>query len=202
MDNKKQNRNSIRTKRMIREAFLKLLDEKNYEKITVTDITKRADINRTTFYNHYPDVYGIVEDIQNDIIQKNMKMIHQLEYRNILQNPMPYLESLSSTLEENMQLFRRMGHTPQLHQYLDRYRQLMAEDIINDPSIPNIARSSCFFYIHIHFFLGGIMNTYQQWTTDNINCSLNEINLEISNIIKNTGKEFFEKNWLNKDDNM
>lgn len=195
MDNKKQNRNSLRTKRMIREAFLKLLDEKNYEKITVIDITKRADINRTTFYNHYPDVYGIVEDIQNDILKYNLEMIQELEYLNILENPMPYLESLSATLEENMQLFKRMGHTPNLHQYLDHYRKLMAEDIIHDSSIPESVRNSNFFYIHIHFFIGGIMNTYQQWITGNLTCNLNEINLDIAAIIKKSGKQFIETNW-------
>lgn len=202
MESKRKNRNSFRTRRMICDAFLALLDEKNYEKITVTDITKRADINRTTFYNHYPDVYGIVEDLQNNIIKKNLQIIQQLEYRNILKNPMPYLESLSDTLKENMQLFKRMGHTPQLHQYLDRYRQLMAEDIINDSSIPEYVRQSSFFYIHIHFFIGGIMNTYQQWTTGNLSCSLDEINLEIASIIQKTGRVFLEINWNKLGDNI
>ena len=35
--------------------------ERNLQKITVTDIVTRADINRATFYAHYPDVRGVTE---------------------------------------------------------------------------------------------------------------------------------------------
>ena len=42
-----------RTERMIREAFLHLLTERDYDEIRVKQIAERADINRKTFYSHY-----------------------------------------------------------------------------------------------------------------------------------------------------
>ena len=63
MDSKKEYRNSVRSKNLIRSAFLDLLGEKNLEKITATDIIKRADINRSTFYAHYPDARGLLDEI-------------------------------------------------------------------------------------------------------------------------------------------
>ncbi len=42
-------RRTIRTKRMIRSALAELIDEKGFNNISVTDLTKRADINRGTF---------------------------------------------------------------------------------------------------------------------------------------------------------
>ncbi|MBO5365138.1 MAG: TetR family transcriptional regulator, partial [Peptococcaceae bacterium] len=53
MPAQKSYRNAVRSKTMIRQAFLELLQEKPYEKITVTDIAQRADLNRSTFYAHY-----------------------------------------------------------------------------------------------------------------------------------------------------
>ena len=44
------------TKRVIREAFVELLNERALSKITVKDITDRCGINRNTFYYHYQDV--------------------------------------------------------------------------------------------------------------------------------------------------
>lgn len=44
------------------------------------------------------------------------------------------------------------------------------------------------------------MNTYQQWFSGNLTCDLDEINEEIAAIIKETGKEFIEKNWTNQQD--
>ena len=49
MSVKKNYRNAVRSKKMIRQAFLELLQEKPCEKITVTDIAQRADLNRSTF---------------------------------------------------------------------------------------------------------------------------------------------------------
>ena len=61
MAERKEYRSAIRSRRLIHQAFLELLREKPFEKITVTDIVNRADINRSTFYAHYPDVRGLVE---------------------------------------------------------------------------------------------------------------------------------------------
>ena len=51
------------TRRVIREAFLELLNEKALGKITVKDITDRCGINRNTFYYHYQDIPALVEEI-------------------------------------------------------------------------------------------------------------------------------------------
>ena len=61
MAEKKEYRSAIRSRRFIRQAFMELLREKRLEKITVTDIVNRADINRSTFYAHYTDVKALIE---------------------------------------------------------------------------------------------------------------------------------------------
>lgn len=53
---RKQNRSSRRSRRMIRQAFEERLREREFSKITVIDIVERADLNRPTFYAHYPDI--------------------------------------------------------------------------------------------------------------------------------------------------
>ena len=54
-----------RTDRDIVNAFLTLLDQKSFEKITVADIIGEARINRSTFYQHFPDKYAILELLQD-----------------------------------------------------------------------------------------------------------------------------------------
>lgn len=191
----KENRSTQRSHLLIRETFLQLLNEKPFEKITVTDIMNRADLNRSTFYKHYPDIYGIVEEIQNEIMEKNLAIIQKMKYRNILKDPMPYLKNLTATLEENTKLFSQIGHKFEIHKYLDKYCLLMTEDIIKNSTIPEASRHSALFSIQIHFFLGGIMNTYQQWAEGNLTYTLDEISKEIAFIIKKTGAEWLEKEW-------
>lgn len=44
-----------RTRKLLHDAFLALVLEKGYEKITIQDILDRADVGRSTFYVHFRD---------------------------------------------------------------------------------------------------------------------------------------------------
>ena len=49
------------TKHEIARALLELLEEKNLNKITIEDISRRAGINRQTFYYHFRDIIDLLE---------------------------------------------------------------------------------------------------------------------------------------------
>ena len=51
------------TKKKIREEFIKILNERPLNKITVKDIASACDINRNTFYYYYTDIYAILSEI-------------------------------------------------------------------------------------------------------------------------------------------
>jgi len=50
-----------RTRSLILRAFEDLLAEKNFESISVQDVTEKAEINRATFYAHFPDKYALLD---------------------------------------------------------------------------------------------------------------------------------------------
>ncbi|NFN85851.1 TetR family transcriptional regulator [Clostridium sporogenes] len=51
------------TKKMIREVFIKMLNERPLNKITVKDIATSCEINRNTFYYYYTDIYALLSEI-------------------------------------------------------------------------------------------------------------------------------------------
>ena len=51
------------TKKMIREVFIKMLNERPLNKITVKDIATACEINRNTFYYYYTDIYALLSEI-------------------------------------------------------------------------------------------------------------------------------------------
>ncbi len=54
------------TKKAIRSAFLKLLEEKPLKQISVRDIVEACGINRNTFYYHYQDIPQLLESIVSE----------------------------------------------------------------------------------------------------------------------------------------
>lgn len=59
---KKEDNRIVRSKRDLRNAFMELIKDQPFEKISVTDICKEAMINKMTFYKHYQDKYALLDD--------------------------------------------------------------------------------------------------------------------------------------------
>jgi len=72
---KKTDLRVIKTKKFIHDAFLKLMNEKGFEKITINDIAENAQVNRSTFYLHYTDKYNLLEEIVDCAIRELMTTV-------------------------------------------------------------------------------------------------------------------------------
>ena len=67
-----------RTDRDITEAFLHILLEKSFDKITIQDIITKAMINRSTFYQHFPDKYAVLENLQKKYVTELATLINNV----------------------------------------------------------------------------------------------------------------------------
>ncbi|OME87468.1 TetR family transcriptional regulator [Paenibacillus sp. FSL A5-0031] len=68
----------LRTRQLIRDAFVDLLQETDLEKITVNRIAERATINRVTFYLHYRDIPEMLERLSDDMINEIHTILHDI----------------------------------------------------------------------------------------------------------------------------
>ena len=99
-------RRTIRTKKMIRNALSELIEEKGFNDISITDLTKRADINRGTFYLHYTDKYDLLEKVENEVIQEIQEQTKDIDSINLLNidalnEPLPFMIKLFEYFKEN-----------------------------------------------------------------------------------------------------
>jgi AcrR family transcriptional regulator len=66
----KIDRRIVKTKEAINKAFLELFSEKEFEQITINDISERANVNRGTVYLHYSDKYDLLDKCIDDHLSK------------------------------------------------------------------------------------------------------------------------------------
>lgn len=59
----------IRTRQLILDAFIRQLNTKDFNSITISDITGSATINRATFYAHFADKYALLEAMLSDAFE-------------------------------------------------------------------------------------------------------------------------------------
>lgn len=61
---KKENQRIVLTKRLLQEGLLRLLETKDLDRISVTELCRESGINRATFYNHYSSPQDLLADLE------------------------------------------------------------------------------------------------------------------------------------------
>jgi AcrR family transcriptional regulator len=61
-----------RTRKLLQQALMELLQERNFTGISILDITERASINRATFYAHFPDKYALLNSMLREQFQQTI----------------------------------------------------------------------------------------------------------------------------------
>ncbi len=132
------NSSSNKTKKKIRDEFAKLLYiNKSIHKVSVTELVKNADINRSTFYTHYNDVYDVAQDIKNETLQVffddiNITKKEDIEY---------FFNQIYKYIKKNNNLFKLMFNSKEVTDFVTRLGNICKDRIYivlnNDPSIKN-----------------------------------------------------------------
>lgn len=83
MANSKTDRRVSRTRREIMRAFMNLLEEKEFNKITIAELTEKADVNRRTFYLHFQDIFDLLEKLDNKLVDEFGEQLDQQSIKSI-----------------------------------------------------------------------------------------------------------------------
>lgn len=58
----------VKTKKNIRDAFLELRKKYSLDEIKVNALCEKAMVNKTTFYNHYQDIYELSDELEAEVL--------------------------------------------------------------------------------------------------------------------------------------
>ena len=79
---------------------MELSKEKSINEISIRELTERAKIHRNTFYIHYTDVYGILDDLENHMCTVAAEVTEQFTPQQLRENASDVLEIIFSYLKE------------------------------------------------------------------------------------------------------
>jgi AcrR family transcriptional regulator len=118
----------IKTKRGLREAFVRLLLQKGYDAISIQDIATEAQAARVTFYRHYKDKEELLVDCLNVIYEEISKRIKQVSKEDIQKGYSPMLVFYEHILEEEV-LYGILFSSRGTQVVIERLRKLFADRI-------------------------------------------------------------------------
>lgn len=88
----------VRTEKMINDAMLELLAKKPAEKITPTELCRKATVNRNTFYAHYKNTAEVLDGIENNLLDAVNESINDSK------TPVEAITALCEMMTENKKL--------------------------------------------------------------------------------------------------
>ena len=172
---KKEYRCVARTKKMIRTAFVELLGEKkNMETITVGELAKRAEIAKSTFYNHYDDVYAVAEEFENELIQQLSIVLDEIE----LNHPTEYecyIEKVIIFLETNEEIYRKAILSSDIRFFIDKLKAIISKKVFEESAVFPFSHNKAEKYVQIRFLTNACVDTMVDYFKGNIDLPLNEV---------------------------
>ena len=179
------------TKKTIKDTFINLLNEKEINKITVSEICKQADINRATFYRYYLDVYDLLDKIKDDFVTELISNSINADSSTVSSYAKPLLEAFLNHKELVQVLFKNQQSTYFLDDILAIAYEKCKERWKKD--LPDLEEEDI-EYATVYIFNGalGIINF---WIKNDFDKSVDEI----ANIIEKlsyfgTTKYIYKKN--------
>ncbi|AWE09149.1 TetR/AcrR family transcriptional regulator [Lysinibacillus sp. 2017] len=164
-----------KTKRLIQMSFLKILENKPFEAITVGDITKFAKINRGTFYLHYKDKFDLLDQVEQQLFEDVGNHIDELQtHYSSTQTFEKGQEQLAATLFSSIKM-----HAPLLKIFLSdrgragfhlRFRDAFSEKVrVNLEKNENLMAN---LKVPIEYFLSFITSAFlgliEQWVQNGL----------------------------------
>lgn len=184
----RRNRNAERSVRLLETAFLQLLSEKPYEKITVTEVTSAADLNRGTFYAHFESMDALRDKVFDELSSTLSKLIDRVIGASFVTDPLPVLTQIGRYLTDNRELLRRLMGSKTLEPFM-RSLQASLRDHIHtylSEANPDAAPANLLVADYLSY---GVLGVYRAWLTGEYgDRPVEEVNADLADLIRGAGQ--------------
>lgn len=171
-------RNAERTRKWIRRAFREMMAEKgDIAEITVTELARRADISKTTFYYHYDDIYAVAEDYENELMEALSAALAELN-RNAAARPLQfeqYAQRIIAVLKENEEDYRMVMRAASPRLFVERLKRIIARQIDENAAFLPLDPDPTRRQVQLCFLCSACVDVVVEYFYGNLSASLDTV---------------------------
>lgn len=159
------------TKKALAKSLIKLLQEKPVTKIDLSELCKNANLNRTTFYNHYNSIYALLDEMVSEFF-KNVKKYLADSIDEKSENTAAKIALMLKYLKQNRDFVRTIMNN---NLYEEISNKLISFDFVSNLLNTNIKYRQN-IYINDAYYIGFIISGWyaviKRWVNED--CDLDE----------------------------
>lgn len=160
---------------------MELVLQKEIANISVSELSAKSLVNRSTFYLHYADVAAVANDIKKDIAEFIDACIDEFSITNVYLSTHTLFKTLTERLEDNVLMKNYIIHSTNSVAVLADIKAIFADkterSILN--KFPEIPREKLGY--PLTFAAAGIIDSYAKWAKSG-EVPLEELIKEVSEI--------------------
>ncbi|WP_248574537.1 TetR/AcrR family transcriptional regulator [Leuconostoc sp. MTCC 10508] len=127
-----------KTDYFIQKAFFSLLNQKAFEQITIKNICETALISKSTFYDHYPDKYSLLDSLVDKYSQKYKTEIHS-RFKSVEENrTLQVISKMTTEMSSESQNISALLKITGQHSLINHLREILYNESLNYFSNNNI----------------------------------------------------------------
>lgn len=185
-------RRIIKTKEAIQNAYTALVLEKRSTKVSISEIARRANIDRKTFYLHY----GSTDEIINELIENELEAFSLFLNENYsFHHPFDvttFFQCSTHFIEQNIENKQMIANSLNFDTFWSQTKKIVAKKMIEVLSDFEYL-SSEEVLVYSNFLASGIIDLYLSWFRKEIPVTLDELGKTISNIVANGAQKIFSE---------
>lgn len=166
---KSENRQTIRSKRMLRDGLVALLKQKPYQKISITEITQQADVARSTFYAHFETKDELLNFFVDDILDQFFKSVSN--WPDIVDDP-DYENRIGTTFfqlwQDNEDIARILNTVDIDCLLINRFKVLFEKLFTYKVGLDQIEINPNLIWYLINYNAYALVGIFKQWIDDNM----------------------------------
>lgn len=169
-----EDRRITKTKAAIREAFFSMIKEKNAPKITVTEIAKRANIDRKTFYLHYDSTEAIINEFYQDLISELLLILEKNDFFDRSFDVSSLFQSLNILIDRNIDFYRHIARMPSYFLFWEEIKNIVKSVIVESMSV-RLKMSQDELELYAEFYSAGVASAYLTWLKNEVKLTETEV---------------------------
>lgn len=155
----KVDRRVLKSQEAIKKAILELMAEKNFDDITIRDISDRANVNRGTIYLHYTDKYDLLDKIIEEHISNLRELCQSASEMTFKEGNYIWFEYFA----DNHLFFSTMLNTKSAAFFRSRFLDLVIQEYKVEVDVAEGNNQGLSEDVILQFFGEAVVGTVEWW---------------------------------------
>lgn len=182
---KKQDLRTQRTQQHLRRALCELLQQKPVNKISIRELTERAEVSRCTFYLYYDSIFSMITALEEDMLSDYRSGLEKILSEKIASRQL-FKEIIAFAFEHkktNLPYSKLLYSTQGNPEFLRRYILVTIEEL--DSAFPG--KINDHVKTALNFYFSGVLSFIQNWILQDGSGEPEALAAQVVEIIQNGG---------------